>query len=233
MGQKFEPPVCELCKSRMDSIFSNIDEEEKKKLSENKGCQKYKRGAVIFHEGQRPGGLFCISEGKVKVYKLGDEGREQIVRLDKPGDVLGYRALISGEPYKATASALEDCVVCFIPAQVIFDMLEENPEVSFRMMRIFSNDLKNAENRLTDFTQKPVRERLAQTLLSLLNSYGTTDEGNLNIYLTRQEWANLMGTTTETAIRTISEFNKEGLINITGKKIAVNNKPKIEALAEF
>lgn len=233
MVQKFEPPVCELCESRIDSVFENIHENEQKRLSEGKSCQVYKRGAVIFHEGQRPSGLFCINSGKVKVSKLGDEGREQIVRLDKPGDVLGYRALISNEPYKATGTALEESVICFIPASVIFEMLENNPEVSFKMMQIFSNDLKNAENRLTDFTQKPVRERLAQTLLSLLEAYGTTEEGNLNIYLTRQEWANLMGTTTETAIRTISEFNTEGMISLKGKKIAINQKQQLEALAEF
>jgi len=226
MGQQFNPPVCELCESRMDSIFENISEKDQKRMSGEKTCKHYKRGEMIFHEGQRPSGLYCINQGKVKVFKLGDEGREQIVRLDKPGDVLGYRALISGEAYKASASALEACVVCFIPASVIFEMIESNPDIAFRMMKIFSNDLKNAENRLTDFTQKPVRERLAQTLLTLTQNYGVTEEGYLNIYLTRQEWANLMGTTTETAIRTISEFNKEGLIGI-------KDEGQLEALAEF
>lgn len=233
MGPKFEPPVCELCNIRMDSIFEGLDTAEQEKASANKSCQKYKRGEVIFHEGQRPSGLFCIHHGKVKVFKLGDEGREQIVRLANPGDVLGYRALIGGEAYKASAAALEDCVICFIPSSIIFDMLENDPEVSFRMMRIFSNDLRNAENRMTDFTQKPVRQRLAQTLLSLLNSYGTTEDGYLNIYLTRQEWANLMGTTTETAIRTISEFSKEGLITINGKKIKLEEPNGLEAMAEL
>lgn len=233
MTQEFNPPVCKLCESRMDSIFQNTTEDEQQHISSQKSCKVFKRGEIIFHEGQRPSGLYCINKGKIKVYKLGDEGREQIVRLDKPGDVLGYRALISGEAYKAAASALEDCVVCFIPASIIFEMMEKNPEISFRMMRIFSDDLKNAENRLTDFTQKPVRERLAQTLLSLSESYGSTEEGYLSIYLTRQEWANLMGTTTETAIRTISEFNKEGLIAIKGKKIAIQNENDLVSLAEF
>ncbi len=233
MPEEFSPPVCELCESRADSIFENITLKEQQYVTSQKTCNIYKRGEVIFEEGQRPNGLYCINRGKVKVYKLGDEGREQIVRLDKPGNILGYRALISGEAYKAAASALENSVVCFIPASVIFEMLENNPEISFRMMQIFSSDLKNAENMLTDFTQKPVRERLAQTILSLYHSYGTTEDGSLNIYLTRQEWANLMGTTTETAIRTISEFNKEGIITIDGKKIGLERKEALNALAEF
>lgn len=233
MAEEFNPPVCELCESRMDSIFENITVEQQQYITSHKTCNFYKRGEVIFEEGQRPNGLYCVNRGKVKVYKLGDEGREQIVRLDKAGNILGYRALISGEPYKAAASALENCVVCFIPGSVIFEMLENSPEISFRMMQIFSSDLKNAENLLTDFTQKPVRERLAQTILSLYHSYGTSEDGNLNIYLTRQEWANLMGTTTETAIRTISEFNKESIISIKGKKIGLKSKEALEAMTEF
>lgn len=233
MAEEFNPPVCELCESRMDSIFENITVEQQQYITSHKTCNFYKRGEVIFEEGQRPNGLYCVNRGKVKVYKLGDEGREQIVRLDKAGNILGYRALISGEPYKAAASALENCVVCFIPGSVIFEMLENSPEISFRMMQIFSSDLKNAENLLTDFTQKPVRERLAQTILSLYHSYGTSEDGNLNIYLTRQEWANLMGTTTETAIRTISEFNKESIISIKGKKIGLTSKEALEAMTEF
>lgn len=233
MGQQFKPPACELCQSRMESVFSGLEKEGLEKLTCEKSSQMVQRGGVIFHEGQRPSGLYCISQGKVKVYKIGDEGREQILRLDKPGHVLGYRALVSGEPYRASASAIEDSVICFIPAHVIKEALSKEPEVAMRMMRLFSRDLKNAENRLTDLTQKPVRERLAQTLLALHENYGITEEGNLDVYLTRQEMANFMGTTTETVIRTISEFNKEGLIQLNGKRIALNNKSALESMAEF
>lgn len=233
MDAKINPPICKLCANRLDYILQDATEDERHHISGQKSYKVYKRGEVIFHEGQRPTGLFCINEGKVKVYKLGDEGREQIVRLDKPGDVLGYRALISNEPYQAAAAAIEACSVVFIPSSVIFEMMEKNPEIAFRMMQIFSDDLKNAENRLTDFTQKPVRERLAQTMLSLSESYGTTEDGYLGIYLTRQEWANITGTTTETAIRTMSDLNKEGLIEIKGKKIALKDQHQLEALAEF
>lgn len=231
MDKKKEAPVCELCNARIDNIFSGASKEELETLTANKTCYHFKRGETIFEEGQRPQGLFCIHEGKVKVYKLGDEGREQIVRLAKPGNVLGYRSLISGEAYKASASALENAAVCFIPAHTIYQMLEENPDISWRMMQIFSDDLKNAETRLTDFSQKPVRERLAQALLSLEEMYGEDDRGYLNIYLTRQEWANYMGTTTETAIRTISEFNKEGLIEIKGKRIKIKNPDQLDMMA--
>lgn len=233
MGQRFKPPSCELCQSRFESVFSGVEKNELKCLTCEKSSQIVQRGGVIFHEGQRPSGLYCINSGKVKVYKIGDEGREQILRLDKPGNILGYRALISGEPYRASASAIEDAIICFIPAHVINGVLSNQPGVAMQMMRLFSRDLKNAENRLTDMTQKPVRERLAQTLLALHENYGTNEEGNLDVYLTREEMANFMGSTTETVIRTISEFNKEGLIQLNGKRIALNNKPALEAMAEF
>lgn len=231
MNKNKEAPTCELCNARVDNIFAGANKEELDALSASKTCLHFKRGKPIFEEGQRPQGLFCIHEGKVKVYKLGDEGREQIIRLAKPGNVLGYRSLISGEAYKASASALEDSEVCFIPANTIYQLLEENPDISWRMMQIFSDDLKNAESRLTDFSQKPVRERLAQALLSLNEMYGEDDLGYLNIYLTRQEWANYMGTTTETAIRTISEFNKEGLIEIKGKRIKIKEPDQLDMMA--
>lgn len=161
--------------------------------------------------------------GKVKVFKLGDEGRDQIVRLAKTGDVLGYRSLISHEVYTASASALEDTICCFIPAGNVYKILDRNPGVAMRLMRIFSDDLRKAETRLTEMTQKPVRARLADALMLLKDTFGTREDGTLDVTLTREEIGNLMGTTTETAIRFISEFKKKKVIDLNGRNIKIRN----------
>ena len=219
---------CHTCNVGKHAIFGALSAKEQEALNAEKIPEVYHRGDVVFEEG-----LFCISQGKVKVTKLGDEGRDQIVRIDKQGEVLGYRSLLADEPYSATATALEKAVICFIPSRVILGFLESNSNLAFRMMKIMAQDLKKAEERLTDFTQKPVKERLAQTLLSLMDTYGQTEEGFLDINLTRQEWANLMGTTTETAIRTLSEFNKEGLISLERKKVRLLQPGQLYNMAEL
>lgn len=233
MPQLVSQEQCDSCNIGRHAIFSVLNHDEREQLDAIKVAQRYSRGEVIFEQGHNPKGLYCISEGKVKITKLGDEGRDQIVRMDNSAKVLGYRSLLSEEPYSATATALEQSTICFIPAHVIFEFLKNNSDLAFQMMRVMAQDIKRAEERLTDFTQKPVKERLAQTLLSLLESYGQTAEGYLDISLTRQEWANLMGTTTETAIRTLSEFNKEGLIRLERKKVKLLQQERLWGLAEL
>lgn len=224
---------CHNCNVGKHAIFGILSAEEEEMLNAEKIPEIYSRGDVVFEEGHYPKGLFCISQGKVKVTKIGDEGRDQIVRIDKRGEVLGYRSLFGKEPYSATATALEQSVICFIPSTVIFDFMRSNSDLAFRMMEIMAKDLKTAEERLTDFTQKPVKGRLAQTLLSLMETYGQTDQGYLDINFTRQEWANLMGTTTETAIRTLSDLNKEGMISLEGKKIRLLQPAELYNMAEL
>lgn len=232
MSELTTKECCHSCNVGKHAIFGILSPEEQEQLNAEKIPEVYSRGDVVFEEGHYPKGLFCISQGKVKVTKIGDEGRDQIVRIDKRGEVLGYRSLFAKEPYSATATALEQSVICFIPARVIFDFMKSNSDLAFRMMEIMGQDLKAAEERLTDFTQKPVKGRLAQTLLSLMETYGQTDEGYLDINFTRQEWANLMGTTTETAIRTLSDMNKEGLISLEGKKVRVLQPDQLYEMAE-
>ena len=111
---------CEHCESRYKSIFCDLKGEHLASINEHKGCNIYKKGQTIFSEGFFPQGLFCINAGKVKVAQVGDNGREQIIRLTKDGDILGYRALLSGEKYSASAVAIEDCSVCLIPKDIFF-----------------------------------------------------------------------------------------------------------------
>jgi CRP/FNR family transcriptional regulator len=223
MAESFERPYCTACEARMNSVFKTIEGENLDALSTGKACNAFGKGQTIFREGETPSGLFCVHNGKVKVYKTGDEGRDQIVRFAKSGDVLGYRALVSGEKYNLSAAALEDCVVCCIPREMFFDMLKKDGGFSMEMIGLLSSELRRAEDRMVNLAQKPVRERLAETLLILREVYGTEngEHSAINVKLSRDELAAVVGTATETLVRTIGDFKREKLIATDKKKISI------------
>lgn len=233
MHKDSEQPKCADCPNRGDSVFCNTSSENLEELEASKVCSNYKKGEIIFKEGGFASGIHCIQSGKIKLSMLGDEGREQIVRLVKSGDVIGYKALLSGDKYSATAVALEDVQTCFIPKEYFVKVLKKDTGLSFEMMKLLSNELRHAEEKITLLAQKPVRERMAETILFLNETYGIDKEDNINVQLSREEIANIVGTATETAIRLLSEFNKDNLIELSGKKIKITNKPKLIKLANL
>lgn len=188
----------------------------------------FKKGQVIFNEGGHPLGIFCVNDGKVKIERSGMDGKEQIVRMAKGGDVLGYRALLSSERYNASAVALDDTDVCFIPRDPFFNVLKTNPRLSLDIIKMLSTELRKAEESITDLAQKPVRERMAEALLFLKETYGFEEDGaTLNVVLSREDIANLVGTATETAIRLLSEFKKDGIVLSVGKKLKITDSEKL------
>ncbi|UKJ08508.1 Crp/Fnr family transcriptional regulator [Solitalea lacus] len=227
-------PSCDKCESKSQSFFCSLSNEDLQKLSLNKINIFFKKGQEIFHEGGRPNGLFCIYSGKVKIQKIGEDGKDQIVRLAKKSDIIGYRALLSNEPYGASATAIEDTVVCHLSKSAYFDILMNNPELSMKTIQQLSADLKTAERLIMSMAQKPVRERMAATLLALKEFYGTEkDCKTINAILTREDIGNLAGTTTESAIRTLSDFNKEKMIKLTGKKITIIDMTQLIKIARI
>lgn len=225
MKTQVELPVCDECRSRLGNVFCTLTAIQTAELETEKNCSVYKKGQIIFNEGNKPSGVFCVNKGKIKIYQTGEEGKEQILRLAKEGDVLGYRSLISGEPYSGTAAVMEDATVCFIPKRTFFEFLHTNSDLSSQMMQLLSHDLKEAESRLTALAQKPVRERMAEALLMLYEFYGTDADGNINAVISREDIANIVGTATETTIRILSDFKSEKIIELIGKRIKVSNHP--------
>lgn len=216
------PASCESCPNRINSIFCKAKEEYINQISFQKICNTYKKGQVLFNEGSYPFGVYCINNGKIKLSHAGDDGKEQIIRLLKAGDIVGYRALLSGDRYSASAVALEDTQICFIPKDLFVSVLKQDPALAFEMMKMLSDELHRAEMKLTNLAQKPIRERLAETLLFIKETYGFEEDGiTLNVRLSREEIANLVGTATESAIRLLSEFKKEGMVELDGKKIKI------------
>jgi CRP-like cAMP-binding protein len=223
MKTPFESPLCAACATRAKSVFKNVEGEALDNMSTSKTCNVFAKGDTVFRVGERPGGLYCIHHGKIKVFKTGDEGRDHIVRFAKSGDVIGYRALISGEAYSSSAAALEESVVCRIPVETFYDLLRADGGFSLEMIHLLSRDLRRAESRLLNLAQKPVRERLAEALLILKEVYGTEngDSSAIGVTLSRDELASVVGTATETLVRTISDFKRENLIATDKKKIRI------------
>lgn len=232
-NHSFHVENCKTCKTRNTSIFCCLKGDLLDDLNFNKNCMTVKKGQGIFFENHRPQGLYCINEGKVKISKIGTGGKEQIVRLAKDGDIIGYRSILSGETYSANAVALVDSDICFIPKESFIRIVQNNTELAFKLMDLIAKDLKQAENKITELSQKPVRERTAEAILMLLEFYGLDDEGNLNINLTREDLAGIVGTATETLIRILSDFKTHNIIETNSKKIKVLDKSKLIRIAEL
>ncbi len=233
MKPSFDHVECKHCSNRFNSVFCKTEHDKMEEIEALKICSTVKKGETIFREGSYASGVYCINAGKIKLSMIGDEGKEQIVRLAKPGDIIGYKALLSGDRYSSTASALEDCNICFIPREIFLVILQKDAALSFEMMKVLSDELKRAEEKITHLAQKPVRERVAETILFLKETYGVDAENNVNVTLTREEIANLVGTATETAIRLLSEFNKEHIIELSGKKIKILDQNKLVKTANL
>lgn len=235
MSVKEKNSPCELCLSRKYSLFSELSGEHLCNLTENKNNISHKKGQILHYEGTRPLGVFCISSGVVKVFKTASNGKEQIIRLAKRGEFLGYTSLIGEETYTNTATIVEDAKICFVPKETFLKILAEDPRFHSRITKALCQDLGIMEDKLTDATQKTIRERLAFTLLKLSDNYGIEGEENskIDIALTREELAGLVGTATETVIRLLSEFRKDGLIEFQGKKIVLLDKKGVARLSDF
>jgi len=214
--------ICHICEARFSSVLGKAKKEYLDEINIQKVCNVYKKGQTIFHEGAHPFGVYCVNSGKVKLSHLGDDGKEQIIRLLREGDITGYRALLSGARYAASAIALEDTHICFIPKELFIHILKNDACLAFELMKLLSNELHRAELQLTHLAQKPVRERLAETLLFIKETYGYEEDGvTLNVRFSREEIANLVGTATESTIRLLSEFKRDGMVDLEGKKIKI------------
>ena len=194
----------------------------------------FKKGDYIYHERDKPTGLLYLTRGKVKIFKDGVGGRDQIVRLARPLGFIGYRALFADENYSASAVALEDSDICVIDKTALFKTLENNSELSLRMMRNMATELGISNSRTVTLTQKHIRGRLAESLIFLVDTYGfEQDSQTIKVYLSREDIANLSNMTTSNAIRTLSIFANENVIYLEGRKIKVIDLQQLKRISEL
>lgn len=224
---------CEQCIVREFSSLKALNKDELIKLAECKSSHIIKKGESIFEEGDIVNGVYCIASGACKLSKLSPNGKDQIIKLVKVGELLGQRSMISDEVANLSAVALEDMEVCFIPKSEVLNMFDKNNKFSMNMMKTICGDLKEADEHMISISQKTVKERLAETLVYLEDTFGKNEDGSLHIQLSREELAGMIGTATESCIRLLSDFNKNGWIRLIGKKIVIKNSAKLKRIADI
>ncbi len=215
-------------------LYSVLSEGDKGFLMENYDIRYYKKGEKIYTEGEKPKGLLCLGKGKVKVYKSGIGGKEQIVRMVAASGFLGYRALFADDMHIASAVAIDECVIFFIPKDIIFKLISSNKKVCMNILKSFATELGFTRYRTVSLTQKHIRGRLAESLLYLLEIYGYEEDGQtVNVQLSREDIANFANMTTSNAIRTLSTFVNEDVIAVNGRFIKILKEEKLERISDL
>ena len=223
---------CENCPIKNANSLRTLTHEELNNISNNKTVMSFKKGDILFKEGAHLSGVFCLRNGKCKVTKLSPNGKDQIIRFIKKGELVGERSVLSGSTAHLTVTALEDMEACFIPKEEIELSFKNNTNFSLDITKAICSDLDNANISIANLAQKNVKERLADTLLLFDRTFGVDDEGFLNIKLSREEIANAIGTATESCIRLLSQFKKDKLVELKGKKIKLINTVKLQHITE-
>lgn len=214
-------------------LFKNLTTEELKELEPYLVTETYKKKETIFSEGEPPEWFFIVSSGKVKITKLSHEGKEIILEVISPTDIFGGVAVIRGFPYPANAVAMEDSVVLKISRKNLMRLVDRFPNLMYCMALQLGDRMKSSYDSLKNIALERVEARIAALLLKLAGKVGVeTKEGLLiDMRLTKQDVADMVGTTVETSIRTFSKFKKQGLVGDTDGKIIIKDREGLAGLS--
>lgn len=200
-------------------------------ITEGRNINKYKKKQLIYAEGNHPSRLYYIIKGKVKAFKINDDGKELVTELFSPGDFLGHVALLEEAPYRDSAEALEPTELAVIPKEDFEEMVYRNKDVSHRFISLLAKNISEKENQLIGIAYNSLRKKVAVALLTLEHKYNEKDERGFEININRGSLASIAGTATESLIRTLSDFRNEGLIEVKSSGIIILNHNKLEHLA--
>ena len=220
---------------KSESILTDLPVEDFELLITNKIEQVYTKGEIIFREGSFPSGIFYITEGKVKKYKVDKDGREQIIYVANTGELIGYHAILAEDRYPDSAAALEESKIAFIPKEDFLDTLEQSEVLSRRLLKNLSHEFAVLANSLSMFAQKSVRERLALQLIVLREKYKVNFEPGMpvEINMGRDDLANLVGAARENVVRVLTEFKEDSILQTKGRKIIVYDINKLLEIANY
>lgn len=216
------------------SLFKDLDKKSFNKLNKAREHRSYKKGEELYTQGKKPEGVFCIHEGHVKAFKIGSDGKEQIIYLAKPGDLIGWQQLTCNDPYTTSAVALDKVQASHIPREIFLEAIRNSP-LSLALTKYICDDVVMLESKVLELSQKSVRERLATNILMLNEKFGIQHEDKtlIGVPLTREDFANLIGTNTETVIKLLSELRKEGHIDFVDRKILIINLTALKKFSDF
>jgi CRP/FNR family transcriptional regulator, polysaccharide utilization system transcription regulator len=230
----YKNPHVEQCLEGSQSLLKDLSQKEKEILVQHHTYVLYKKGELLLKDGEKPHGLICLSSGKVKLFKEGVGGREQILRMVRPQGLIGYHSIFADSPYSCSAIAIEDSAICIFEKDCFIRLVRKNPDLSLKLMNLFAEELGYLNSRTVSLTQKHIRGRLAESLLVLRDTYGYENDGKtIRVYLSREDIANLSNMTTSNAIRTLSTLASEEIIAIEGRKIMILDCMKLERISEL
>lgn len=217
-----------------NSVFEELPTHEKNLLNDHLIRKEEKKGKVIFRANSNSRGLYILRRGKVKIFQINKEGKEQIVYIYSKGEMMGYRPLLCNEPHPVTAVALHDCIMHFIPGHIFLSVLEQSSHLSRQLLVNLSHEFNVWINRITVFAQQPVLERVALSLLILNEKYRTAlHKSEVWINLSREDLANYVGTTVETLVRMLRFLKDKKIIMAQGRKIMILKARELEKIAEL
>jgi len=209
-------------------LFRGLPEGQAAELARIAETRVHKRGELIFSEGDPATGLYMLFTGRVKVFKLSSEGKEQILHLIGPGEPFGEVALFLGVPFPAYAEALEESKTVFLPRAAFIDLIRQDPYLAMNMLAVLSQRLKYFARLVEDLSLKEVPQRFASYLL-----YGDEETGKsyVQLNIAKGQLASLLGPIPETLSRILGKMVGEGFIKVEGRKITVVDRDALEAIA--
>ena len=234
MNRLKKEPKCVNCVCDFDFVFKSLHEKELLKLADHKHTRTYQKGEVLFYEAMEPFGVYCIASGLVKLYKTDTNGKQTILRIAKKGALLELRAVLSNQNNSSTGEVLSEGEVCFIDRATIYSLVQRNSGLSSDIMKNLCEQISVYEDKINSLAKDSVRERLARLLLDLKKNFNNKmkrETSVIEVDLSREEMAQLIGTATETLIRFLSEFKTDKLIAVDGRRIEILDEQKLNALA--
>ena len=223
-----------LAQESLAELWDALTQDEKRSVTKNFAVHDFKKGQIIYAENDNPEYLYCLLSGKAKMYKDGVGGRQQILRLYRPTQYFGYRAYFAGEPYVSSVAAVEASKIGMIHMDIVKEFIDENIKLAWFFIHELSRNLGGSDTKIVNLTQKHIRGRLAEALIMLIDSYGLEAEGEtLNIYLAREDIANISNMTTSNAIRTLSAFSNEKILTVDGRRIKILDYNALKKISKF
>lgn len=207
-------------------IFSNLSQEEMLEIASITGDKTYKKGELIYMAGDQESKLYVIHKGKVKISRITEAGKEQVIRILGPGEFMGELSLFSSEPLKDNGEVLEDTTMCIIDGEALKDLMIKYPAIGFKIMEELSKRLEKTESLIENINLYSVEKRLAQTILSMAN-----DKGEVSLKMSKRDLASHIGMSQETLSRKLSAFQELGIIKLVGhRRIILLNKSALEEI---
>jgi CRP-like cAMP-binding protein len=218
-----------------DSVLEGLSTEDNKILFRNMTTHRYKKGEILFRAGSYPTGIYFVEKGKIKKYTTDKDGREQIIYICQTGELFGYHALIGQEYFLDSASTIEDSIISFIPKEDFLLALNSSSVLSNRLLKCLSHEFGVLAQNISILAHKTVRERLALSLLILRDKYkkDSVKGKPVELNLTREDLAKLVGTARETLVRLLQEFKHDGLIETNGRKIILIKPKELTKIANL